>query len=420
MTMFGDIHIALWGFGREGQATLQFLNHHAPQARITIIDKSKPLSLPVNAAWHDDIDGARLIAEGLFSVIIKSPGISLYRPELREAESKGTRILSGTNMWFEHYPQAKTIAITGTKGKSTTSSLIYHALKKKGFHCAFAGNIGTPLLSTAPGQDVTVMELSSYQIADLHHAPSVGVVINLYPAHGDWHGSNEQYFQDKMRLIDLCQAHQRPIIVWKDDPVLYKKVAGLDNVQFFSDQDFLPPLPPSLDAPHLRLNVSAAIQACRAFGIQDSWNDVWDDFKPLAHRQERLGEKNGVLYVNDSIATIPESTIAALEVFKDHPIYLILGGQEKMQDSENIIQKIRTLKNIHVLTIPDNGSRYAHLLHHHGIQVTECDDLATAVTSAESIAVKGGVILLSPAAPSYGRFKNFEDRGDQFRKLAGF
>jgi UDP-N-acetylmuramoylalanine--D-glutamate ligase len=418
--MFNNMNVALWGFGREGQATLKFLNEYAPQARISIIDKTHPLALPEGVVWYDDSKGSRLIAEGHFSVVIKSPGVSLYRPELQQAVAKGTRITSGTNLWFEHYPHAKTIAITGTKGKSTTSSLIHHALKKKGLGCAFAGNIGTPLLSTLPGRDVTVMELSSYQIADLHHAPSVGMVLNLYPAHGDWHGSNNQYFQDKMRLIDLCQSHHHPVIVWKDDPVLQKKVQGLNNVYFFSSQDILPDLPSSLDAPHLRLNVSAAIQACKAFGLEDSWNGAWDDFKPLAHRQERLGEKNGVLYVNDSIATIPESTIAALEVFKDRPIYLILGGQEKMQDAENIIQKIKTLKNIHVFTIPDNGERYARLLKDVGVNVTSCTDLAEAVTSAEDIAMKGGVILLSPAAPSYGRFKNFEDRGDQFRKLAGF
>ncbi|MBN8520641.1 MAG: UDP-N-acetylmuramoyl-L-alanine--D-glutamate ligase [Alphaproteobacteria bacterium] len=420
MTMFNNMNVALWGFGREGQATLKFLNQHAPQARISIIDKTNPVTLPDDVTWYDDHEGSRLIAEGFFSVIIKSPGVSLYRPELQHAIAKGSQITSGTNLWFEHYPHAKTIAITGTKGKSTTSSLIYHALKKKDLECAFAGNIGTPLLSTLPGRDVTVMELSSYQIADLHHAPSVGMVLNLYPAHGDWHGSNDQYFQDKMRLIDLCQSHRRPVIVWKDDPVLQKKVQGLNNVYSFSDQNVLPPLPFSLDAPHLRLNVSAAIQACEAFGIRGPWDGTWDDFHPLPHRQERLGEKNGVLYVNDSIATIPESTIAALEVFKDRPIYLILGGQEKMQDAENIIQKIKILKNIHVFTIPDNGERYARLLDDIGINVTPCTNLAEAVTFAENIAIKGGVILLSPAAPSYGRFKNFEDRGDQFRKLAGF
>ena len=353
-------------------------------------------------------------------MVVKSPGVPLYRPEITAAKEHGTVFTSGTNLWFERYPAARTIAVTASKGKSTTSSLVHHVLKKKGLKSVLAGNIGMPLLSTEPGADVTVIEMSSYQIADLTHAPSLCAVLNLYPAHGDWHGSDQKYFDDKMHLLDLCRAKNRPAIVWRDHETLARKVSGYPHAHYFSADDKLPELPEILSAPHLRLNVAAAIKICEVFGVKGSWEGVFDDFKPLPHRQERLGEKNGVVYVNDSIATIPESTMAALQVFKGRPLYLLLGGQEKMQDPSGLVDAIARVPGIHVLTLPDNGARFEPLLGARGVNVTSCPDLAAAVETAKKIAAPGSVVLLSPAAPSYGRFKNFEERGDLFRKLAGF
>lgn len=411
--------IAIWGYGREGRAALEYLKTLKPDARLYIIDKNAAEDLP-GVVWLNDAEGAQKVADGFFNQVVKSPGVPLYRPEILAAREKGTVFTSGTNLWFERYPGIQTIAVTASKGKSTTSSLVHHALLKKGYKSVLAGNIGTPLLSVMPGADVTVIEMSSYQIADLAHAPSVAAVLNLYPAHGDWHGSDQKYFDDKMRLIDLCQSASRPVIVWGENALLRDKTAGYARAEYFSAQDALPSLPESLNAPHLRLNVAAALKICEAFGVSGPWENVFDDFKPLPHRQERLGEKNGVLYVNDSIATIPESTMAALTVYRGRPIWLLLGGQEKMQPADALVTAIANTPDIHVLTLPDNGPRLAAMLTGRGVPITACADLAAAVQTAQSRARPGDVVLLSPAAPSYGRFKNFEERGDLFRKLAGF
>lgn len=411
--------IAIWGYGREGKSSLEYLRAQKPETDISIIDKTLS-DAPYGVTLYDDTKGAQKVAEGYFSLVIKSPGVPLYRPEILSARGHGTVFTSGTNLWFERYPNARTIAVTASKGKSTTSSLVHHALMKKGLQSVLAGNIGTPLLSAEPGADVTVIEMSSYQIADLAHAPSLCAVLNLYPTHGDWHGSDQKYFDDKMHVMDLCMAANRPVVVWRDHEILMRKVAEYPYAIYFAANDKLPELPEILSAPHLRLNVAAAIKICETFGVSGTWAGVFDDFKPLPHRQERLGEKNGVLYVNDSIATIPESTMAALEVFKNRPLYLLLGGQEKMQNISALVDAIASVPNIHVLTLPDNGVRFEPALSARGVHVTSCADLAAAVETAKQIAPSGSVVLLSPAAPSYGRFKNFEERGNLFRKLAGF
>ncbi len=195
-----DRRVAIWGFGREGRAALAALRVYAPSLRVTVFCSDAEAREIVGAsAITKPPDGAALSA---FDVVIKSPGISAYRPELIEAEHNGTRFTSGTALWFAEHPLARVIAVTGTKGKSTVSALIAHLLRALGRRTALAGNIGMPLLELLDPPvtaDLWVVELSSFQTRAAPHV-DIGVINNLYEDHLDWHGTRERYAADKLAL----------------------------------------------------------------------------------------------------------------------------------------------------------------------------------------------------------------------------
>ena len=414
-------NIAIWGFGREGRAGYAYLQQRYPGARFFVIDRAAQ-DFEGPGVFLDWEHGCADITKGRFDLLLKSPGISLYHEEIAAAKSKGTILTSCTNLWFEQYPAARTLVVTGTKGKSTTASLIAYLLRQKGYDIALAGNIGTPLLTIAPGRDLTMIELSSYQIADLRYAPDVAVILNLFPEHADWHGGVQHYYRDKLRLIDL---EPRQIVVHQDDPALKAAVSGRDNVAFFSGEDVPFDRPGSLRGAHNILNINAALSAIQAAGlVADFAPDALAGFQALPHRLEELGTKDGVLYVNDSISTIPEAAVAALDVYQDRPVFLILGGQDRGQDYTGLADAIRVHGRVQVLTLPGNGPRIAECLSACDIPVRQCTALEEAVQAAQNAAwdtaQKDSVILLSPAAPSYGTFRDFEERGDVFRVSGGF
>src|SRR4051812_43430187 len=170
---------AIWGLGREGRAALRHLKTTRPDLDITILNDTPVADSPDGVRVLTGEDAMHALTSGEFVFVVKSPGISLYRPEVAAAQARGTRFTSGTNLWFEHYPQAKTIVVTGTKGKSTTSRLIHHLLVTHGLDARLLGNVGVAALEEAPGRDWTVFELSSYQLADFAHAGDIALVTNL-------------------------------------------------------------------------------------------------------------------------------------------------------------------------------------------------------------------------------------------------
>ncbi|HTO80536.1 MAG TPA: Mur ligase family protein, partial [Methylocystis sp.] len=199
--------IAIWGAGREGAAALDYVRAHRPDAAITVLN-DQPLSAAALAALGETpvvigAEAASALSVGTFEVVIKSPGVSPYRPEVEQAKRRGVDFTSVTNLWFEENPKAKTIAVTGTKGKTTTSGLIHHMLRGVGLDASLVGNGGVPALTQKTAHEFTVLELSSYQTADLKHAPTIAVITSLYPEHAPWHGSVERYYADKLRLAQL-------------------------------------------------------------------------------------------------------------------------------------------------------------------------------------------------------------------------
>ena len=340
-----DEKIAIWGYGREGHATLKFVLDQNPKADLTIINDGPIADAPAGMPVLIGEAGVTAIASGAFATVIKSPGISLYRPEISAGKSNGTEFTSATNLWFQTWPDALTIGITGTKGKSTTASVLHFLFGLAGKRSKLLGNVGTPMLSQSPGEDVTVLELSSYQIADMNHFPKLAMVTNLHPEHGPWHHGHENYFRDKMRLVTANPSV--PVALNTNDERVATIVKDRANITYFEnapgfhvDGDGICDGAKRLDIRNLALrgrhnlvNVAGAFTLLKMAGAYTA-NRVWDfaNFKPLPHRLQELRLTNGVLAVNDSISTIPETTRAALDVHGHAPFHLILGGVDRGQD----------------------------------------------------------------------------------------
>ncbi|MEM6781232.1 MAG: UDP-N-acetylmuramoyl-L-alanine--D-glutamate ligase [Pseudomonadota bacterium] len=395
-------NIAIWGFGREGQAGQAYLKELHPNADFTIIEQG-------NEDSH-----AEKIASGYYDIILKSPGVSLYKPEIQSALQNGTNVTSGTNLWFERYPDACVVAVTGTKGKSTTSAIIHHMLQKCGIHSVLAGNIGTPLIEVEPAE-VVVAELSSYQIADLKHHPEIAVLTNLYEAHLEWHGGRTQYHKDKMRLFDLSE--DTTTLISKDDEVAKAYLKDRDNVLFYGSNTGDLKIPEVLSKPHNIKNIAAALTVVEVLNaISRLPTNALMDFEALPHRQEVIGERDGITFINDSISTVPETAAVALESFNDKPVALILGGEEKGQDYNVVNKAIQKHGNVKVFCIPDSGILLANRV----MNAEFCDNLETAVQKSQSALNDNGYVILSPGTPSFPIYKNYVERGEHFRKLCGF
>lgn len=421
--------VAIWGYGREGRAALDWLRARYPQAAVTILNDAPLEETPDGARVLTGEAAARALGEGAFEVVIKSPGVSLYRPEIAAAKAKGVRFTSGVNLWFRDNPGASTIAITGTKGKSTTSRLIHHMLMKAGRDVALIGNVGVAALGQKPGRDLTVLELSSYQIADLYAAPNIAVVTNLYIDHTPWHGGIEQYHRDKLRLIAnpatiaVLNANSERLVEKtreRANTIWYGAAEGyhVSDGRLMRGADFIDTSGFPLRGAHNLENLAAASAVCELVGVNGVRERVdLSDFAQLRHRQEEFRGRGGRLCVNDSISTVPEATLVALSAYADRKIALFLGGTDRGQDHSALIDHLSRAANIAaVVLLPDTGARIAAEMKGRtfAFPVIEAASLAEGVEAAFANAPQDAVFLLSPAAPSFGHFRDFEERGDRF------
>ena len=369
-------------------------------------------------------------------VVIRSPGVSVYRDEVARLHEAGVPITTGTNLWFAENPDAYTIAVTGTKGKSTTSSLIAHLLNTQGRTAQLAGNIGKPLLDligeAAP--ELYVLELSAQQIADLEFSPNVGVLTNLYREHLDWHKTEENYINDKLNLFKhrpgmaavLNAEDPRQLATEFPDVEEHWYGAGrgfhVEGTAICGERPLYSQSDTKLRGRHNLLNICAALTAVAVAGGEPLACRVGlSTFAPLRHRLEEVATINGVTYFNDSISTTPKATIAALDAFAGTGITLLVGGYERNQDYLELREKLAADPDVRaVLTLPDYGARiYEQIADlsgsvRPGLAIEPPLDVRSAVRRAAELTPPGGVVLLSPAAPSFGHFKNFEERGDVF------
>jgi UDP-N-acetylmuramoyl-L-alanine---L-glutamate ligase len=393
--------VAIWGFAREGRAALRLLTAHGVEP--TVLDDNAEADADVPL-----IRGREAVAAAIggCDVVVKSPGISLYGPLVKEAKARGVQFTSLLNLWFAEPHRAQTICVTGTKGKSTTASLIAHVLRGVGRNAALAGNIGVAVTELPADADYAVIEVSSYQAADFDGMCDVAVLTMLSQEHLDWHGSVEAYHRDKLNLL----RHAR-------QPIVNADARGLVDFACtpFDPHEKLPIASAYLARPHNMANLVATLAVMRVLGIEaDAALRAAEDYAPLPHRQQELPEVGGVLFVDDSISTTPEATIAALEVYRDRPVTLILGGQDRGIDYSALVERLRTAPPVAVLLMDASGARIHELLGG-GVLVAS---MREAVERARALTPKGGVVLLSPAAPSYGRYKSFIERGEDFARWA--
>ena len=341
--------VALWGWGREGRATYRALRSRLPQLPLTLFcsaeeatqarDAGDPLLSPERDATAD-----RLAA---FGVVVKSPGISPYRPEVLAALERGTRFIGGTQLWFSERTDARTLCVTGTKGKSTTTALLAHLLRAGGHSTALAGNIGVPLLELLDADaEYWAIELSSYQTGDVADSgvhPDVAVALNVFPEHLDWHGSQARYVADKLRL--LTDAQPRIAVVNAADPTLAALELPHSDVRWFGrgegwhlrgdalyrgDARIMETTSLPLPGRHNRGNLCAVLTALEAIGLDAAaLAPHAATFQPLPHRLQFLGVRDGIGYVNDSISTTPHASLAALELFADRRVAILVGGHDR-------------------------------------------------------------------------------------------
>lgn len=419
---------AIWGYGREGQAAFDHLKATRPDLSLVILNDAPLADVPDGVEVLTGEAAQQALCSGRFALVVKSPGISLYRPEIAEAKAKGTRFTSGTNLWFEAHPQVRTIAVTGTKGKSTVSRLIHHLLVKGGFEAKLLGNVGVAALSESPARDWTVFELSSYQLADFDHAADIGVLTNLYPEHAPWHGGVEPYYRDKLNIFrdtktlaianrahDDVFAHvkTRAHLIWFNDESGFHEKGG----KLFFGANEVKVTNFALRGAHNMANLAAACTAAEQAGVTGLRERVdMAGFEQLAHRLEEF-EAQGITCVDDSISTVPQATLAALAAYADRKIVLIAGGSDRGQTYDELADALMCAKIAALVLLPVTGTRLREALQKRGatFAMVDCAKLADAVAVAQKHVPQDGVVLLSPAAPSFEEFKNFEERGKAFK-----
>jgi len=418
--------VLLYGAGREAKSTRDFLKARQPDLKVFVtVDGGEADIADAEFIAPEDLKAA--IAARRFGLIIKSPGVSRYKPIFELARDAGIPVTSNLNLWGAVYRTGRTvIAITGTKGKSTTATLVHLMLTRSGIDAGLAGNVGLAPLEIADRHAVVIFELSSYQTADMNFLPDIAALTNLYPEHVDWHGSVERYFHDKLHLIDRDGSF--PVALGagaKGNGLVAKAVRDHRRLLRDLTPDELAPIDQAVTASRLKgshnrdnAHLAATIALAAGATIAGVVNGI-AAFMPLPHRLEEH-HFGGTIFVDDSISTTPEATKAALAAYAGFRIALIAGGHERQQD----YAELATLLDGHGVTtlacLPVTGARLAAATRVAAPHIAVLDepDLAAAMQALHARRGNFDAVILSPGAPSYNQFKNFEERGLRFIELA--
>lgn len=445
------MRVAILGFGVEGKDAARYFVQK--KAEVTVFDKKQKEELAISdfetlpITW---VCGENYLSGGLpnFDIIVRSPGIRPALPAILEAVKNGAQLTSNTKIFFDECKKP-IIAVTGTKGKGTTATLIYKALEAAGKKALLAGNIGEPMLSllnSTADVDFVVLELSSFQTMDLAKSPHIVVVTNITLDHMDWHKNEDEYVNAKAQLwshqtkddylvlnkadrTSRISSESAPgTVIWYyvDSPnkteYAYTERVGepsdeelvIINKQYVGSLDFF-----DLPGKHNVANLLAALSAasCAEADMEKAWQGAIS-FKGLEHRLEIVATINSVLYVNDSFATNPEPTLAAIASF-EQPKIIILGGSSKGANFDAMAQKMVEADVRGVVLIGDEAENIEAALDSAGYKGKKAKGVGTMteiVQAARDMAEAGDVVLLSPAYASFGLFQNYKDRGKQFKE----
>lgn len=433
--------ILIAGFGREGQSSLRFLQKYVPEATIAIADFN---------VLADDYPGVEIRCgkqyldfDNSFDLMLRSPGISLMNIPSQWGDSG--KMSSQTDLLLQFF-SSQVLGITGTKGKSTTTSLIYHILKQCGVDAILAGNMGLPFFDqlAATENKKIVAELSSHQLETVRYSPSIAVLLNIFPEHLDHYVSFDEYAAAKWNIARFQQSTdvflmsselfnveddyflndfvgQKLLFGCNDDYdksfSVLKEDKWLLNYQQIGSEFAYEKNKIALRGIHNRSNIAAALGAAVAAGV--SPNDALEavySFESLPHRLEWVGKINDIGFVNDSISTIPQSTIAALEAFPESDT-IILGGFDRGIDYSVLVNYMASHRVSNVILMGPVGIKLGELLESRMLADSffYAPNMQKAIEFAIRRTPKGKICLLSPAASSYDQYLNFEHRGDDFR-----
>lgn len=384
------------GFGAEGKATFDFLKNSGIE--IHIFDDNPDTSVPEGAIFHD---GHTIPAE--FEIVYKTPGIPTHKMVL---ENLATKISSLTNIFMENV-KGKIIGVTGSKGKSTTASLIHHILITAGKKSVLVGNIGTAaLLKLSEDSPETwyVYELSSYQCEHLDRSPHIAVITNLYQDHLDHHGGVENYHNAKKRLTKFQNEYDFLVTpTGLNIKTLAQRIVVDTPIEKFETK---------LLGEHNQMNIAFALAAAQCAGVDEAVaQEAVKNFEPLEYRLQNVGVYNGITFYDDSLATIPEATLFALAALPKVDT-LILGGQDRGISLDGFPEALAQSGVQTFITLPENGPRMVEGIE--GKNIFHVQSMEEAVRLAYQHAKRA--VLLSNASPSYNMFKDYKDKSAQYRK----
>ena len=381
--------VVVLGMARSGEAAAALLERHG----VEVVRADRSLG---NDEDVELLDGA--------DVLVKSPGVPRSNALVQAARIP---IWSEVELAARYLPNP-ILGVTGTNGKTTTVEWLGAMFRADGRAVAVAGNVGRAISGVeAPPDAWIVCELSSFQLEDVHEfRPRIAVLINLEPDHLDRHGTFEAYRAAKLRIFENQTAEDTAVV-----PRGFDDVGRARRAEFAASDEL--PAEPGLPGAHNRENAAAATAAARAAGVPDAAiAEALRHFGGVEHRLELIAERDGVRYVNDSKATNTAAARRALAAY-DVPLHVILGGSRKGESFDDLARELRGRAYL----IGETAPELAEALQRAGVPYVECGDLATAVAAAAAAARPGEIVLLSPACASYDQFRDFEHRGEEFRRL---
>lgn len=427
-------NIAILGFGKEGKSTYKFIRKHLPDKHLTIIDKN---NIEINDSNIDVVYGDNYLDNlSIYDLIIKTPGISFKDIDTSEFIDK---ITSELELLLE-VDSKNIIGVTGTKGKSTTSTLLYEVIKHVNNNVYLLGNIGNPIfdyLDVINEESILVIEMSSHQLEYVKSSPHIAVLLNLYEDHLDHAGTLLNYHNSKMNIFKY-QTNKDYAIYSSDDYYTNIKMNEFDikSIKFnirFDNKDYIGN-DVRIENNHIYLNknliyvdnkrniignhnlknIMFVLTVCKILNINiDDIKNVIEDFKGLKYRMEYIGIYHDIKYYVDTIATIPSATEASINAIKDVDT-LIFGGMDRGIDYSEFIEYLKSSNISNLICMPTTGTKIGKVLESTHKNIVYADTLEDANNLAIKYTKKGMSCLLSPAAASYEYFKNFEEKGNTF------
>lgn len=418
-----SVRVAVWGGGREGRAAIEVLSAQACQVTL-VVDHVDDAARALAVEFGIEVRTADAVSTRGIDFVVRSPGISRYRPEVATWREVGIGSSGLLALWLADRDPETVIGVTGTKGKSTTSTLLAAILRAGGHDVQLAGNIGIPVTEIAPSADVAVVEVSSYQASDCTTSPSVGVLTALGEDHVSWHGSVERYHADKLNLFAHPGLRAMVAVAGRQELVSLGVTHFVDGPWRVDGSILARDGDAAVDAgslaAHVRRNLAMAANAAEAWspGVRSAQvAEAVAGFEALPSRQRVIGVVGGVRWVDDLLASNPTGVSAALESFAGENLILLMGGDDRGIDLSPLVSDLEHASNLEaVVVMGDDSETFVKTLASARIPIVRITthDIAAAVRAAHARARPGTTVSFSPGAPTPKALGDWETRSRLF------